>query len=392
MSGIRHLEHVTVYRDPEGTWHAAFPQVACVGDDRLVVSFRQSPLREPVPAYSGRHDHRDRESRASLVRSTDGGRTWDPSTHQVLAETHGDGFIEQCSVTTLKDNTLLFDYLSTSRPLQGEVRFELPGGTTWSAPVECRNYVRRSVDGGQTWGEPTPMLPSPMTECAVHAPMLQLPDGVILAPRCGSIGRQHVLSVIRSHDGGLTWGDGSIIATDPGGARYYHQGSLVRMPDGEILAAMHSQGWIGLPDGDEVLEVNAWLSRSRDDGYTWSALRPLPFQLSSAATNIIGLQDGRILFVWGDRTIPGIRVSVSGNGGRAWATTEGWLLREGTPLDDALFVHHQLAYDGRKYDGTHSDIGEPGSTQLADGRIMTVYYWAEPDDPLRRIEAAIYEI
>ena len=164
------------------------------------------------------------------------------------------------------------------------------------------------------------------------------------------------------------------------------------MPDGELVAAMHSQGWIGLPDGDQVLEVNAWLTRSRDNGYTWSALQPLPFQLSSAATNIIGLKDGRLLFVWGNRTIPGIRVSVSPNGGRAWATGEGWTIREGKPLDGALWVHHQLAYDGRIYDGTHSDIGEPGSVQLADGRIMTIYYWAEPDDPVLRVEASVYEI
>jgi hypothetical protein len=40
-----------------------------------------------------------------------------------------------------------------------------------------------------------------------------------------------------------------------------------------------------------------------------------------------------------------------------------------------------------------TDIGEPCSTELSDGRIVTVYYWTNgPADPMRYIAAAIYAL
>ena len=41
----------------------------------------------------------------------------------------------------------------------------------------------------------------------------------------------------------------------------------------------------------------------------------------------------------------------------------------------------------------YTDIGEPCSVELDDGRIVTVYYWANgAADPMRYLEAAIYEL
>lgn len=233
----------------------------------------------------------------------------------------------------------------------------------------------------------------------VHAPMLELPDGTLLSPHCGSIGttdtRQHPQAVVRSTDGGRTWGDGAVIALDPSGARVYHQGSLGRFSDGEIVAVMHSEDRGKTDDGKDVMLVGLWLSRSKDDGRTWSALEQLPLEFSGATHHVLVLRDDRLLCVWGNRYDPSIRASVSGDRGRTWETTRGWALREGEHLDTS---GTKTRLRGQTTDGVirsvpFTDIGEPCSTQLPDGRIVTVYYWLNgAADPMRYIEAAIYDV
>ena len=375
MVPVNDLQHVTVYRDPESKWNAAFPEIVCLSTGDLVTAFRQAPY-PPTETASGSHAHGDVRARGAIIRSTDGGQTWPLNTVRVLAEREQG--VEQMSVSVVSGDLLLSPAASMA---SGEV------------------MVRRSSDGGDTWDDATVMDLSPLSGAAVHAPMLELPDGTILSPHCGSVGKravygpQHAQTVIRSQNRGQTWGNGSIIAVDPSRARLYHQTSLVRYPDGEIIGAMHSKERSKSSDGQEVTFPRLWLSRSWDDGYTWSSLEELPMPISGAAHHILRLRDDRLVCTWGNRFDPSIRVAVSDDRGYSWDTTRGWLLREGEHLSEFDPGPYRHRPGGPVVTLRITDIGETCSTQLPDGRVITVYYWTDGDsDPMRYIEAAIYTI
>ena len=393
MSRVRDLEHVTVYRHPEGKWNGAFPEIVCTSNGDLVVAFRETPYPPTLSPGGSGHSHGDPLARGAIICSTDGGQTWDPSTHQLLAEPLGG--VEQMSVSVISGDVLLSPY-ARLRPAQGPVA-DASDPDTWVRATCSDIWVRRSEDGGKTWEEPTQMDTSPLACARVHAPMLELPDGTILSPHCGSPCSsrevQHAQTVIRSHDGGRTWGDGSFVVLDFSGKIKYHQCSLVRMPDGEIIAAMHTSERAKTDDGRDAHKAGVCLSRSWDDGYTWSPVEVIPPQIAGAAHHLLGLQDGRLICVWGNRHDPSIRVAVSEDRGKTWDSGRGWPLREGEHLNPPgrrLTIH---AFDGSLTHDLCTDIGEPCSAQLPDGRIVSVYYWTKgPDDPVRYIEAAIYTI
>ena len=393
MSRVSGLEHVTVYRHAEGKWNGAFPEIVRLSNGDLVVAFREAPCPPTLSAGRSGHSHGDPLARGAIIRSTDGGQTWDPSTYRLLAEPLGG--VEQISVSVISGDVLLSPYARLRRE-QTPVS-DVTDPESWVPMRGTDTWVRRSEDGGDTWGEAVQMNTAPLALAPVHAPMLELPDGTILSPHCGSPtatgSGQHMQAVVRSHDGGRTWGNGSIIALDFSGKIKYHQCSLVRMPDGEIIAAMHSSEMVKTADGRDAHKAGVWLSRSWDDGYTWSPVEVIPPQIHGAAHHLLGLQDGRLICVWGNRHDPSIRVAVSEDRGKTWDTGRGWPLQEGEHLTGAgqrLTMH---AFDGSLTHDLYTDTGEPCSTQLPDGRIVSVYYWTKgPDDPIRYIEAAIYSI
>ena len=389
---VRDIQHVTVYRDPTGEWNAAFPELAQLANGDLLVSFREA-RSGPASAGAG-HDHSEPQCRGCLIRSTDGGQSWPLDGRRQLTGTFP---MEQCSVSAAGNDLVLFIYalnVLKTPPLTAT----LQDCSGWSAQRTYIDLARRSRDGGRTWDQATPLTPSPLSHAAIHAPMIELADGTLLAPLCGSLGsdpaapQQHPQCVVRSHDRGLTWGDGSIVALDPRGRRRYHQASLVPLPGGEILAVMHSEETVDLPDGRQAREVNAWLARSYDAGRTWGALESLPFRVTGSATSTIRLRDGRLLFTWSDRHVPSIRVAVSADDGRTWSDPEGWSVRDGEHIPGSRPMLQAWAHDGSVFGGIYSDIGEPCTGQLADGRIITVYYWGDPGDPLRYVEAALFSL
>jgi len=357
------------------------------------VAFREAPYPPTLPAGSRAHSHGDPLARGAIIFSRDGGRTWDRGSYQVLAEPLGG--VEQISVSALsgggRPDLLLAPY-ARLRPKQTAVS----DAAGWLRPTCSDIWVRRSEDGGKTWQPPVALIPSPLACARVHAPMLELPDGTLLSPHCGSPcvtgEKQHAQAVIRSHDRGYTWGDGSIIAVDPSGKVQYHQCSLARMADGEIIAALHSAERFTTADGRPALRAGVWLARSWDDGQTWSPLEAIPAQISGAAHHLLGLRDGRLLCVWGNRHDPSIRAMVSEDRGKSWSDGRGAVLQQDDHQADAGQAVTIHAYDDTVTEGLQTDIGEPCSAQLPDGRIITVYYWARRGEPLRYIEAAIYRV
>ncbi len=158
--------------------------------------------------------------------------------------------------------------------------------------------------------------------------------------------------VIRSYDGGKTWGDASfIVNTD--------EVELLRLEDGRLLGfarvdTLYSRdvwgqgGKIG-EGGDQMA-----LMESTDDGRTWTEPKPIGLGMGQIPAFPLIYPDGRMILVYGNRQFPfGIQAIASRDMGKTW------------DLDNFLML---------SYASWDNYGGHPRSLILQDGSIITGYY------------------
>ena len=356
------ITHITVHKS--GERHSAFPNIIKLSNGDLVVVFREAPIREERVHT---HWHADPESRVALVRSEDGGRTWDASDKVVIYASTGDdtdpGPMTELSGELVSTggrwSFILNSEKSEVKELESK-RFVIPrppiGWAVWDGV-----YFTYSSDNGQTWGKPRKMDVPPFKYYLRpgRSGMIQLPDGLLLLP-CEGRGpkdRSARVLVVRSKDGGKTWGEPSTVAHDPEGVISFHEPVLLRLPDRKIIAMLRTEG-------DDHYLYQAF---STDEGRTWEGLRRT--EIWGYPAHLIRLRSGRILCAYGYRREPfGIRAVLSEDDGETWDIEQEKVIRK---------------------DGLHVDLGYPSSVQLDDDRILTVYYF-HGDDGIRFIAGSIY--
>ena len=274
------------------------------------------------------------EATAELMRSGDGGRTWD------IVE------VTRPVQSVLPDGT----FLSTHGP------------STTSEPWPTEDgllRLYRSGDEGQTWeslGGPGP-LPGPPQ----YGPVTRLRNGTLIWPIGIAVpGTNHVTYAFRSTDGGRTWSDGSPIC--PTG-----EPSVIELASGRLLAvvrnnlpprpdawpvyledkyqdawrlwAMQYGAFDPRPKADRPgqlqwhadahikpsvlgsVQKNVLLADSDDGGVTWSNIRDGSTLLGEMHGAAVELPDGRVVLVHVHR-VPwlhgGERARVSRDGGNTW--------------------------------------------------------------------------
>ena len=222
-----------------------------------------------------------------------------------------------------------------------------PNGPQWKR-LKARGkvptmFVRRSPDNGRTWSKEWPynsellMLPSP------YGRIIAAPDGTLLMPVYGTPRRKRkgvndISILLRSRDGGKTWGDESLVAAG------HNETSHVFLPGGRLLAAARSEsGHVATLFSD-------------DGGRTWGK----PVQVTRNGehpADLTLLASGAVQLTFGRRIRPmGCGVLLSVDGGQTWDTGHEVL----------------LAGDGVR----NGDLGYPSTVQLADGMIVTALYYA----------------
>lgn len=348
-------EHHDVYRRDDE--FAAWPYYCglwLTGDGSVVAGFKR------VPTDYREIDHYSLVTRPGeivVIRSVDGGRTWDDSSiapvfdMSITAESEfpagaGDEWEDLPALDFTNRDTLVMGG-GLPRLMSG------PGSRAW---------VRASADGGRTW-RPHRVLPNwdlPGVTMPGTSMYAVRPDGVMLfgmhawAPG----GRNPLPVVYASEDGGEFRYLGQIVPDAPS-SPYWPGGKfasaphiyprIVVLPDGRALASVRYERdprglfWVEIHESLDGGRTWHWLSRVNDWG---------------APGDLVPLADGRVVCVYGYRLAPGrgIRYRVSEDQGRAWG--QEMILRD---------------------DGATWDLGYPRAIEVEPGVVLT-HYWMNLDD------------
>jgi hypothetical protein len=299
-------------------------------------------------------EHIARDGDVIMLRSRDQGKTWGEK--QVISAVPGLDEREGCGIQ-LKDGTILVAvYYNDLYRENNDYQWDWANTVKFGAGKQhLGTFVITSRDNGRTWSKPsyisTRGMPFTDIEGPADAP-IEMPDGSILMPVMGYNVRGDVRNeaavMLKSTDKGNTWTYLSTMAEDPGGKLgHFQEPGIVRTRTGRIVAAIRNQG-----------QDNAiWITWSDDDGKNWAPVKPSP--MIGHPADLIELADGRLLCTYGQRSgrhndPGGIRASFSADNGETWQVENEVTLRQ---------------------DFLNMDIGYPESMQLADGRILTVYYF-----------------
>jgi hypothetical protein len=343
-----------------------------------------------------------------LIRSRDGGVSWDPATLQVVLPWSATTGNWDCGFCELADGTWLVNMTITgffkrgvkpeqpswsSRPLTAEW-----GDWTWAYKTQgwLGTFVVKSTDLGVTWSQPIPVNVRPLKHGGCRLGCWQLPSGSLLMGLYGRIhgyeeegeGESTRSALMRSDDGGDNWEYYSTLAYDPASIIDYEEPALLRLKDGRLVCMMRTHVQ---PSGDAK---NLVMTVSEDDGFSWTP--PKWTNIWGYPPELITLQDGRYLMVYGYRRPPyGVRGIVSADG-LTWDVRNEFVIREGgvpgrtvsdTPGSSRMTPSSGTIAGGAidwHHPGVYQHIGYPSVVQVADGTIVASYHeWSEDAKPLQ---------
>ena len=208
-----------------------------------------------------------------------------------------------------------------------------PSPETWST------LIKRSADHGRTWSEPE-LLPAGILGPIKNKPIAGL-RGEIVAGSSVESYRAWTSWVEISADGGRTWSKHGPIVV-PGVPEGNIQPSLWRCTDGRLRMVVRTTRAVG----------RVGLAESRDEGRTWSAVRPTSLPHPNAGVDAVKLADGRVLLVY-NHTPQGrtpLSLALSDDDGDTW--------RPRRALEDGP-----------------GEYSYPAVIQARDGRIHVSYTW-----------------
>ena len=397
MVSIKDVEHVFVYKDPDLAHACNQVSIVLLQNGELFLGFNEE--RYPIHADSGQ---------SCFIKSVDGGRTWDPSTKQVIwpyTEFKGNW---DCAFAHIADGTILIHTrvcnFIAPRGINSEGDQVLgmpPPGMPERLKRQTGYVVLKSKDGGITWTDPKEVNTSPVASSSL-APyacggsgaghIIELPDGGLLMPLDGTISpiaepgmgsEPSRCFLLRSDDGGDNWEYWSTVAFDPASIISFLEPGMTRLKDGKLVCLMRTQHKPNRQD-------NLWFTWSDDEGVTWSSHKRTSLWGYPAA--IKQLRDGRVLVVYGYRKAPwGVRGCISEEG-LTWDINNEFVIRTGgVPEPEPDSDSHKLQDLLIMMQYWH--IGYPSVTQLEDETIIVAYHeYSDDDHPLQYLMCTRFKL
>lgn len=369
------MQHVTIYR--EAMRYAGWPANYGIWSwgQEIVVGYT-------VGAFQRNGTFHARDPNQPFLtyqsRSLDGGQSWDselfpgktPGGRGLSADEH------------MNEELWVANHLDGPEGLQpspGHIDFAHPDFALMCARTHLhagsRSWFYISYDRCRSWQGPydlpnTALLPS--GEPGVSARTDYIVDDrhscTLFLTAVKSNGREGSVFCARSEDDGKHFRFLSWITPEPAG--YAIMPAALRLSPSRLLCAVRCSD----PRNDAASSERplCWIDLylSEDSGATWRFFnRPVGDSgMGGNPPTLTRLHDGRLLMTYGFRSAPySIQAILSSDDGASWATP--LTLREGA--------------------GNH-DIGYPRTTQLDDGRVVTVYYWNDDADGDRYIAATLW--
>lgn len=378
MVNINNVEHVFVYKDPELAHACNQVSIVLLQNGELFLGFNEE--RYPIHADSGQ---------SCFIKSTDGGKTWDPSTKKVIWPYTDFMGNWDCAFTQINDGTIVMHTrvcnFIAPRGIHSEGDQALgmpPPGMPKRLKRQTGYVVLKSKDGGKTWTDPIEVNTSPIASSALGpyacggsgaGHIIELPDGGLLMPLDGTISTKGVTGVesepsrcftLRSDDDGDNWEYWSTVAYDPASIINFMEPGMTRLKDGRLVCLLRTSHKPHRQD-------NMWFTWSNDDGITWSP--PKRTSLWGYPAAMKQLKDGRVLAVYGYRKAPwGVHGCVSEDG-VTWDIKNEFVIREGgvpvpKPGSGPRSLQDMLIF------GQYWHIGYPSVTQLEDETVIAAYH------------------
>lgn len=361
---MRKLEDIVVYSDEK--FYSAFPSIVSRPDGELLVAFRRAPERRGY--FAPGCTHSDPNSYLMLVRSRDLGRTWSPVPELIYAHPLG-GSQDPCMVQLDDGSLLMTSYAWMLLPEEGVEHEGLERGRIYGWRFTfLGGYIMQSQDAGRTWQGP--ILPPQLEDEATYFPDIPIPamnrgamvqgsDGnlywaVARAPKARPA--QTAIDLMISRDRGVTWEYGGPIAADE--KVMFNETSLIETAGGDLVAFVRTANF-----DDHGVAV-----RSKDRGRTWEPWEDMG--IVGHPYHALRLPDDRVFLTYGYRHEPyGVRARVLDPECMKFDTEEV-VLRD---------------------DGGSGDLGYSWSCLVADGRLLSVYYFNR-EDGTRHIAGTCLEI
>lgn len=364
-SRVTIIEKFVVYKGCQE--EALFPGLTRAANGDLLVSFcTQFDCQPGGEAY--------------ILSSSDEGRTWNVPVLLVRSK-KPDGCINlSVGLTTLRDGTILYPCCDTKITRKWDQH-------------EADLIVLRSHDHGATWSDPAP-IDTDLIEPFAYGKIVELTDGDLLCPIWGKRRSDEPWrsGLVRSRDGGHTWGEHVTIGYDPNPAlpsptplspypllypltppepvhcAGFNEATLLELPDGRILAVLRQQGVEGR-------KRDLHRSISSDRGHTWSP--PERMALWGTSPSLHLGPSGEVILGYRNHlgnpqglTGPGVALSLSLDGGEHWS--------DHTLLEDP---------QGHRY-GHEFEAGYPAFLDVDCHRTLVVFYSFDPARSSNRYLAA----
>lgn len=304
-----------------------------------------------------RHPYnRSKPEEPYLARSLDGGVTWQIEPTPALVPPEG----------MYSDTTPAIKSTDLSEPID----FTNPGfcmTLRMSDASHGHSWFFYSYDRGKNWKGPFnfPMLGQQAIMARTDYIVNGKRDAMVFVTATKAAGGEGRPLVARTKDGGLSWKFMAWVGPDPGEGFSIMTSSVRLSKSGLLSTTRHEE----VPD-----EGPNWIDAfySSDDGKSWKHWsRPAPDTGAKSGNppSLVRLRDGRLALTYGYRSDPfEIRARISSDNGRTWG-------------DDIVLRSHAGAWD----------IGYTRTIQRADGKLVTVYYWAADAEKERTIEATIWD-